>query len=88
MSVTALIRFSSVEVLEAFFLQLVHRHAILALLFGLQVELFELAVGEHEEVAQFGGHRVCLHSLTERQGLGAWVTWSVRRTAPDSCGHR
>jgi hypothetical protein len=44
------------EVLEAVFLNLVNGGAILALLFGLEIEIFEFFVGEREKITQFSGH--------------------------------
>ncbi len=50
------------QILDALFLQLVRRHAVLPLLLDGQIQFFELAVGEHEVVAQFGNHRFCVRS--------------------------
>jgi hypothetical protein len=44
------------EILEALFLDFVHRHAILALFFGFQIQLLQLVVRKGQEIAKFVRH--------------------------------
>ena len=44
------------QILQALFLDFVQGNALLALLFGVQVQLFQLVIGKREEITQFSGH--------------------------------
>ncbi len=44
------------QVLQALLLDLMQGDAVLALLFGAQIQVFELVIGKREEATQFSGH--------------------------------
>ncbi len=48
------------EVSQAFLLQILHLHAGVPLAFGLEIELFQLGIGERQKIAQFSRHSAAL----------------------------
>src|SRR5258708_6512921 len=70
------------EIFEALFLNFVHRHAILALLFGFQIQLLELIVGKGEKITKFvGGHEAPQIGIRRSSGATGGKTPAGRAIA-------
>lgn len=66
------------EIFEAFFLNFMDWGAILALLFGFEIEVLEFVVGEREKIAQFSGHESpWLGALNARLAFWEWTSLTM-----------